>query len=205
MRALVTCCTALTGCLLKSYESQKIQSSQRFIYHGSGRRNDRAPTVLAGSWRYSQNISKLESVPEVVQCRPLLVEREGCVGDGTSLSWKPCRLVDPSRLEGTSFLTPEDDRRHQQFAATLEGLARQNVELQTELAQSRQQAAIELAALRQEVRGCSTAWDADDGSRCGHAFAGEAKRLLRGAGRVARLEHSVQGCTLAQRYHVCRS
>ena len=42
---------------------------------------------------------------------------------------------------------------HQQFTATLEGLARQNVELQNELAQSRQQAANELAALRQEVRG----------------------------------------------------
>ena len=38
----------------------------------------------------------------------------------------------------------------------------------------------------------STPWDAGDGSRCGHAFAGEAKRLLRGAGRVARLEHIVQ-------------
>ena len=32
-------------------------------------------------------------------------------------------------------------------------LARQNVELQNELAQSRQQASNELAALRQEVRG----------------------------------------------------
>ena len=42
---------------------------------------------------------------------------------------------------------------HQQFTATLEGLARQNVELQIELAQSRQQAPNELATLRQEVRG----------------------------------------------------
>ena len=33
MRALVTCCTALTGFPFKSHESQKIQSSQRFIYH----------------------------------------------------------------------------------------------------------------------------------------------------------------------------
>ena len=32
MRALVTCCTALTCCPFKSYESQKIQSYQRFIY-----------------------------------------------------------------------------------------------------------------------------------------------------------------------------
>ena len=36
MRALVTCCTALTGCPFKSHEAQKIQASQRFIYHGSG-------------------------------------------------------------------------------------------------------------------------------------------------------------------------
>ena len=42
---------------------------------------------------------------------------------------------------------------HQHFTATLEGLARQNVELQNELTQSRQQAANELAALRQKVRG----------------------------------------------------
>ena len=42
---------------------------------------------------------------------------------------------------------------HQQFTATLEGLARQNAELQNELAESRQRAANELAALRQEVRG----------------------------------------------------
>ena len=42
---------------------------------------------------------------------------------------------------------------HQQFTTALEGLARQNVELQNELSQSRQQAANELAALRQEVRG----------------------------------------------------
>ena len=35
-RALVTYCTALTGCPFKSCESQKIQSSQRFIHHGGG-------------------------------------------------------------------------------------------------------------------------------------------------------------------------
>ena len=33
MRALVTCCTALTGCPFESCESQKIRSSQRFIFH----------------------------------------------------------------------------------------------------------------------------------------------------------------------------
>ena len=36
MRVLVTRCTALTGCPFRSNESQKIQSSQRFICHGSG-------------------------------------------------------------------------------------------------------------------------------------------------------------------------
>ena len=42
---------------------------------------------------------------------------------------------------------------HQQFTTAQEGLTRQNTELQNELNQSRQQAAKELAALRQEVRG----------------------------------------------------
>ena len=42
---------------------------------------------------------------------------------------------------------------HQQFTTALEGLTRQNTELKNELKQSRQQAANELAALRQEVRG----------------------------------------------------
>ena len=60
---------------------------------------------------------------------------------------------------------------HQQFTIALEGLTRQNVELQNELAQSRQQAAKELAALRQEARGSPLrGW-----SRSGHATAGEAR------------------------------
>ena len=42
---------------------------------------------------------------------------------------------------------------HLQFTTALEGLTKQNAKLQYELAQSRQQAANELAALRQEVRG----------------------------------------------------
>ena len=42
---------------------------------------------------------------------------------------------------------------HQQFTTAIEGLTRQDTELQNELNQSRQQAANELAALRQEVRG----------------------------------------------------
>ena len=41
----------------------------------------------------------------------------------------------------------------QQFTTALDGLTRQNTELQNVLAQSRQQAATELAAPRQEVRG----------------------------------------------------
>ena len=42
---------------------------------------------------------------------------------------------------------------HHHFTTALEGLTRQNTELQNELNQSRQQAANELAALGQEVRG----------------------------------------------------
>ena len=42
---------------------------------------------------------------------------------------------------------------HQQSTTALEGLIRQNAELQNELNQSRQQVANELAASRQEVRG----------------------------------------------------
>ena len=86
--------------------------------------------------------------------------------------------VDGQALRCRHLKMTDDAMRamHQQFAATLEGLARQNVELQNDLAQSRQQATNELAALRQEVRGApSTACHAGDGSRCGHAFAGEAK------------------------------
>ena len=103
--------------------------------------------------------------------------------------------MDPSRLKGTSFPTPEEDAMramHQQFTATLEGLAKQNVELQDELAQSRQPAANQLAVLRQEVLGAPLRGTQATGVGV-DAFAGEAERLLRGARRVARLEHSVQG------------
>ena len=51
----------------------------------------------------------------------------------------------------------------QQFTTALDGLTRKNVDLQAELAQSRQQAASELAALRQEVRAPQRG--SDDGSR----------------------------------------
>ena len=81
---------------------------------------------------------------------------------------------------------------HQHFTATLEGLARQNVEWQKEPAQSRQQAAKELAALRQDVRGAPLRGTQATGVGVDTRLL-EAERLLRGAGRVARLEHSVQG------------
>ena len=71
--------------------------------------------------------------------------------------------VDGQALHCRHLKMTEDVMRamHQQFTATLEGLARQNVELQNEVAQSRQQATNDLAALREEVRGApSTA------SRC---------------------------------------
>ena len=91
---------------------------------------------------------------------------------------------------------------HQQFTATLEG-SRQNVELQNELAQSRQQAANELAALRQEVGGATLRGTQATG-------VGVDTRLLSQAtsqGRKTRGETGAQCSrgTLVQRYHVCRS
>ena len=82
---------------------------------------------------------------------------------------------------------------HQQFTTSLEGLTRQNTELQSELNQSRQQAANELAALRQEVRGAPLRGTQATGVGVDTRLLGEAKRLLRGTRRVVRLEHSVQG------------
>ena len=81
----------------------------------------------------------------------------------------------------------------QHFTTALDSLTRQNVALQAELDQSRQQAASELAALRQEVSSSHCVGVADDGSRCGHTAAGEAGRVLGCSRRVARLECSVQG------------
>ena len=74
------------------------------------------------------------------------------------------------------------DFRDQQFTVTFEVLARQNVELQNELAKSRQPAANELCSTHTGSPRCSAAWDAGDetGAQCSR-------------------------CTLAQRYHVCRS
>ena len=80
----------------------------------------------------------------------------------------------------------------QQFTTALDGLTRQHVELEAELAQSRQQIASEQAST-QAGSGSSTAWVADDGSRCGNTGAGKAERLLGCSRRVARLECSVQG------------
>ena len=154
MRALVTCCTALTGCPFKSYESQKTRSSRRFIYHGSGagvtvkRQSPPRRTVLAGSWRDVQNTSKLKSVREVVQCRLLLVE---WLASETSLSWEMCWLVDPSRLKDTSFPAPEDDRScDASNASAVHGYSGGFGQAERG---TRRQAANELAALRQEVRG----------------------------------------------------
>ena len=62
--------------------------------------------VAGGTFR-TPNLKSVESVREVVVCTGGVA----CVGHGTSLSWNPCWLVDPSRLKGTSFPTPEDDRR----------------------------------------------------------------------------------------------
>ena len=75
--------------------------------------------------------------------------RVACVGDRTSLSWNLCLLVDPSRFQGPSFPILEDDRRGcDSDASAVHGYAgrigQAEVELQTELAQSRQQAANEL-------------------------------------------------------------
>ena len=125
-------------CLHKSsrVSSEKSATSQRFLYDVCGAGvtvfNASKLEICAGwwSWRYDLNVCKLES-----------------------------ELVDPCRLKGTSFPTPRDGgRSHESDASTIhdcavEGLTRQHTELQNELNQSRQQAANELAALRQEVRG----------------------------------------------------
>ena len=91
----------------------------------------------------------------------------------------------------------------QQSTTALDGLTRQNVDLQAELAQRRQQATSELAALRQEIRapqrGSQTTGDGVD------TAAGKAKRNLGCSRRVARLECRVPWVTLAQRCHACRS
>ena len=69
-----------------------------------------------------------------------------------------CELNELNRLEGNSSPTPLDDDggcSHQNdgtaFTSALDGLTRQNSELQAELAESRQ-AANELAGFREEVR-----------------------------------------------------
>ena len=82
----------------------------------------------------------------------------------------------------------------QHCTSALDGLTRQNSELQVELARSRQQEANELAALRQEVRaphpqrGSQTT-----GVGVDSRLLGKARRLLGCSRRVARLECSVQG------------
>ena len=79
MRALVTCCTALTGCPFKSYESQKIESSQRFICHGGGAgvAVERLCVGNRAGWEAGGSIttSQLKSVESVRELWLALVER----------------------------------------------------------------------------------------------------------------------------------
>ena len=88
---------------------------------------------------------------------------------------------------------------HQQFTTALEGLTRQNVELQNDLRQSRQQPANELAALRQEVR-----WSPLRGWQVTRDCRGSlaSSRGLKTRDETGALCSRV---TLVQRYHVCRS
>ena len=82
---------------------------------------------------------------------------------------------------------------HQQFTTALGGLTKQNVELQNELAQSRHQAANELAALRQEVRGSplrgsqvtGSEWTRSQVTSRVHRKPGETGELFKGYGGAA--------------------
>ena len=116
--------------------------------------------MLAGSWRYNQNTSKLKSLdPCEKLCSADYYWWSGLRRRRDVSELAPVLVGGPESIEkalrSRHLKMSEDAMRamHQQFTATLEGLARQSVELQNELAQSRQQAANELAALRQEVRG----------------------------------------------------
>ena len=86
----------------------------------------------------------------------------------------------------------------QQFTTALDSLTRQNVDLQAELGQNRQQAASELAALRQEIRaplrGSQTTGVGVE-SRA-------SSQVLKTRGETGA---QCSGGTLAQRCHVCRS
>ena len=90
-----------------------------------------------------------------------------------------------------------------QFKSALDGQTTQNTELQAELAQSRQQAANELAVLQQEVRALQR------GSQT--TGVGVDARLLgkpcdsSGAQDAWRDWSAVSRTTLAQRCHDCRS
>ena len=87
---------------------------------------------------------------------------------------------------------------HQQFTATL------NVELQNELAQSRQQAANELAALRLEVRGAPLRGTQATGAGVDTRLLGKPSDFS-GAHDGGETGAQCSRGTLAQRYHVCRS
>ena len=117
--------------------------------------------------------------------------------DGLNASKLEPVLVGGCESKGTSFPTVQDGgRSHESDASAIHGCnggfdqAEHGI---AERAASEQTASSERACGTQTGSArCSTAWDAGDGSRCGHPFVVEDKRLLKGARRVARLEHSVQ-------------
>ena len=97
---------ALTGCPFKSCWSQKIQSSQRFVCHGSG------ADVTIERFQVGNSAGSELVVLRARSCAMWTTTGGmACLGDGTSPSWNPCWLKDPSCLKGSSFCTPEDDRR----------------------------------------------------------------------------------------------
>ena len=79
----------------------------------------------------------------------------------------------------------------QPFTAALEGLTRQNTDLQAELANRRQRAANEIVAFRQEVR--ALLGGSLDIHRCGHKALAKNKRHLRASGGLAELGRNLQG------------
>ena len=108
--------------------------------------------------------------------------------------------MDPSRAKGTSFPTLQDGgRSHESNTSAVHDsaggfdLTRQTTELQNELNQSRQQAANELAALRHEVRGAFLRGTQATGIGVDTRLLEKPSDFSGAQGRVARLEHSVQG------------
>ena len=146
---------------------------------------------------------------DVSQLEPVSVGRVACVGDGTSLSWNPCWLVDPSRLKDTSFPTPEVVRRcyesDAQFTAALEkGWPGRtwNCRMSWHRADSKRRTSLQHSERKSEVLHCvgrrrrESVW----GRVCWGSQATSQGRKTRG-------ETGAQCSrgTLAQRDHVCRS